>query len=55
VSAREIRRAVERLNEDLAARAGTEDIAATRATLATLVAMGREARLRNAGAGEPTR
>jgi len=54
-AAREIRRAIERLNEDLAARVATEDVAATRATLATLVAMSREARLRNAGAGEPTR
>ena len=49
-AARQIRRAIERTNEDLAARASAQDIAATRATLAALVAMGRESKLRAAAA-----
>jgi DNA-binding MarR family transcriptional regulator len=44
-AAGEIRQAIERANDQLAARASAQDIAVTRATLATLVAMGREAKL----------
>lgn len=55
VAARQIGHAVERVNEDLEARVPTEAVAATRATLATLVEIGREARLRGTTAGEPTR
>ena len=54
-AASEIRRAIERLNEDLAARVDAGGIAATRATLATLVAMGRESRLLGARTKDPTR
>jgi DNA-binding MarR family transcriptional regulator len=44
-AAGEIRRAIERTNDQLAARASAQDIAVTRSTLATLVAMGRENKL----------
>ena len=49
-AAAEIRRAVARLNEDVSARVDADGIAATRATLATLVAMGRETRAGASGA-----
>jgi DNA-binding MarR family transcriptional regulator len=48
-AAAEIRRAVARMNEALGERVDPDGVATTRATLATLVAMGRESRARGAG------
>lgn len=55
VAAREIRSATVAVNEDLARRVDGGDIAATRATLLTLIAMGRESRLAAVAPHAPNR